>query len=137
MPLLTPTASAVLQNAASALSYVNVMDYDQYGYKPSNFPNCTWHQGAADDCYLDVLANFAAVKMPQGGTFPTSQIVMGLMIGPADDGAVITPKEAAAYAAWVRAHGYGGVMIWDVDRDGAKTTGHPKGAYIKAISQAL
>jgi chitinase len=132
-----PFEAGVLQNAPSALSYVNVMDYDQYGYKPSNYPNCTWHQGAADDCYLDVLANFAAVKMPGGGTFPTSQIVMGLMIGPADDGAVITPKEAAAYAAWVRAHGYGGVMIWDVDRDGPKTTGHPKGAYIKAISQAL
>jgi hypothetical protein len=132
-----PFEAAVLQNAQTALSYVNVMDYDQYGYKPSNYPHCTWKQGSPDDCYLDVLANFAAVKLPGGGTFPVGQIVMGLMIGPADDGAIITPAEAAAYAAWVKAHGYGGVMIWDVDRDGPKTTGHPKGAYIKAIANAL
>ena len=132
-----PYEAAVLQNAASALSYVNVMDYDQYGYKPSNHPNCTFAAGAKDDCYLDVLENFAAVQLPGGGTFPVAKIVMGLMIGPADDGVVITPHDAATYAAWVRAHGYGGIMIWDVDRDGPKTTGHPKGTYVTTIGKAL
>jgi chitinase len=132
-----PFEAPVLQNAAASLSYVNVMDYDQYGYKPSNYPNCTWKTGSPDDCYLDVLANFAAVLVPGSGTFPKSKIVMGLMIGPADDGAVITPQDAASYASFVLKNGYGGVMIWDVDRDGPKTTGHPKGAYIHAIADDL
>jgi hypothetical protein len=45
--------------------------------------------------------------------------------------------DAAAYATYVGTHGYGGVMIWDVDRDGPKSTGHPKGTYIKTIGNAL
>lgn len=132
-----PFEAAVLQNAAAALSYVNVMDYDQYGYKPSNYPNCTWQAGAQDDCYIDVLKNVAAVQLPGGGTFPTNKIVMGLIVGAADDGTVITPQDAATYAAYVKAQGYGGIMIWDVDRDGPKTTGHKKGTYINTIADGL
>lgn len=132
-----PFEAAVLQNAGNAVSYVNVMDYDQYGYKPSNHPNCTFKAGSPDDCYLDALENFAAVSMPGGGTFPVAKIVMGLMIGPADDGAIITPHDATSYATWVRTNAYGGMMIWDADRDGPQGTGHPHGTYITGIGRAL
>jgi len=132
-----PFEAAVLQNAGPALSYVNVMDYDQYGWKPTDHPNCKFQTGYGDDCYLDVIEDFANVGMPSGGVFGPSKVVMGLMIGPADDGAVITPSDAQSYAQWVKGNGYGGVMIWDVDRDGPAATGHPKGTYISTIGAAL
>ncbi|HTX60514.1 MAG TPA: glycoside hydrolase family 18 protein [Verrucomicrobiae bacterium] len=121
---------AVLAQAGAALSYVNVMDYDQYGWVPSDHPNCVYAAGASDDCRLDVLADFAKL-------YPASKLVMGLMIGPADDGSVITPADATWYASWVRAHGYGGIMIWDLDRDNPGVTGHADGTYVGAISAAL
>jgi chitinase len=128
---------AVLAQAGGALDYVNVMDYDQYGWHPTDRPNCTYSPGATDDCREDVLADFTRIAMPGGGTFPSSKIVMGLMIGPADDGSVITPANSTTYAAWVRAHGYRGIMIWDLDRDAPGATGHAKGSYVTAISTAL
>ncbi|MBV8489453.1 MAG: hypothetical protein JO199_02910, partial [Candidatus Eremiobacteraeota bacterium] len=33
---------AIVQQAGAAIDYVNVMDYDQYGWKPSDHPNCTY-----------------------------------------------------------------------------------------------
>jgi GH18 family chitinase len=132
-----PFEAGVLENAGPALSYVNVMDYDQYGWKPTDHPNCHFQTGYSDDCYLDVIEDFANVAMPSGGTFGSAKVVMGLMIGPADDGAIITPGDAQSYAQYVKSNAYGGVMIWDVDRDGPQATGHPKGTYISAIGGAL
>ena len=43
----------------------------------------------------------------------------------------------AGLLSWVRAHGYRGIMIWDLDRDVPGTTGHAKGSYVTAISTAL
>jgi chitinase len=128
---------AVLQQAGGSLDYVNVMDYDQYGWHPSDRPNCTYAPGASDDCREDVLEDFARIALPGGGTFPASKVVMGLMIGPADDGSVITPSNASGYAGWVGAHGYRGVMIWDLDRDAPGSTGYAKGSYVTAISTSL
>jgi chitinase len=128
---------AVLQQAGAALDYVNVMDYDQYGWHPTDHPNCSYTPGATDDCREDVLGDFTRIAMPGGGTFPASKIVMGLMIGAADDGSIVTPSNATTYATWVRAHAYRGVMIWDLDRDTPGTTGYAKGSYVTAISTAL
>jgi chitinase len=132
---------AIMQQAGGAIDYVNVMDYDQYDWHPTAHPSCTYVTGAADDCRLDVLRDFANVHVPGGATFPASKIVMGLMIGSADDGSVITPANAQSDATWIRSHGYGGIMIWDVDRDNPQAfpggTGHPKGTYVTAISAAL
>ncbi len=132
---------AVLQKAGNAITYVNVMDYDQYGWHPSTHPSCTFTAGSADDCRLDVLRDFAKVEMPGGGTFPARKIVMGLMIGSADDGSIVSPAAAASYGAWVKANGYRGIMIWDLDRDNPQAapngTGYPKGTYVKAIGSAL
>ena len=128
---------AIVQQAGAALDYVNVMDYDQYGWHPTDRPNCSYVPGATDDCREDVLADFARIAIPGGGTFPASKVVMGLMIGPADDGSVISPANSTTYAVWVRAHGYRGIMIWDLDRDAPGATGHAKGSYVSAISTAL
>lgn len=128
---------AVLQKAGASLDYVNVMDYDQYGWHPSNDPNCSFTPGSTNDCRVDVLRDFAKIKMRGDATFPKSKIVMGLMIGPADDGAVITPSNASNYAKLARRDGYRGIMIWDLDRDSPGTTGYPEGTYVNAISAAL
>ncbi len=67
--------------------------------------------------------------------------MLGLMIGKADDGAVITPKNASGYGNDVGRLGYRGIMIWDLDLDNSQQppdgTGHPKGTYVRAISKAL
>ncbi len=130
---------AVIEQAGTAIDYVNVMAYDQYGWRPSN--KCSYTQGARDDCRLDVLRQFAQIRMPGGQRFPNNKIVLGLMIGKADDGVVVAPKAAAGYGAAVKRIGYRGVMIWDLDRDNPQAppngTGHPKGTYVAAISKAL
>lgn len=63
------------------------------------------------------------------------------MIGQADDGVVIAPGGASEYGRDVRALGYRGIMIWDLDRDNPQQppngTGHPKGTYVRSISKAL
>jgi hypothetical protein len=131
---------AILQQAGSAVDHVNVMAYDEYGWRPTTHPYCSYRQGSRDDCRLDVLHEFSAIKI-QNGTFPKSKIVLGLMIGRADDGAVITVENAAGYASEIERAGYRGVMIWDLDRDNPQAppngTGHPKGNYVRAISKAL
>lgn len=131
----------ILREAGTAIDYVNVMDYDQFGWKPSTNPNCTYAPGSPDDCYLDIVREFANVPMRGGGTFPANKIVMGLMIGEADDRAFLKPGDAAGYAAWVVENGYRGIMIWDLDLDNPQTpmngTGYPKGTYVKAIGSAL
>ncbi len=129
----------VIEQAGTAIDYVSVMAYDQYGWRPSN--KCSYEQGARDDCRLDVLRQFAQIRMSDGQKFPKSKIVLGLMIGKADDGVVITPKAASGYGEAVKRIGYRGIMIWDLDRDNPQAppngTGHPKGTYVAAISKAL
>ncbi len=131
---------AIIQQAGSAIDYVSVMAYDEYGWRPSTHPNCSYRQGSRDDCRLDVLRQFAAIET-QNGTFPKSKIVLGLMVGHADDGVVVTPGNAAGYGRDVARAGYRGIMIWDLDRDNPQAppsgTGHPKGTYVRAISKAL
>jgi hypothetical protein len=131
---------AIIQQAGSAIDYVNVMAYDEYGWRPSTNPDCSYRQGSRDDCRLDVLRQFAAIET-RNGTFPKSKIVLGLMIGQADDGVVVTPRNAAGYGRDVARAGYRGIMVWDLDRDNPQAppngTGHPKGTYVRAISKAL
>jgi chitinase len=131
----------ILKDAGGAIDYVNVMDYDQFGWKPSTHPSCTYQPGARDDCYIDVMEEFANVPVGGGKKFPSSKIVMGLMIGKADDGAFLTPQNCAGYAGWVTANAFNGVMIWDLDLDNPQAppngTGYPKGSYVKAIGSAL
>lgn len=132
---------AIIAQAGSAIDYVNVMAYDQYGWKPSNHPNCSYAQGSRDDCRLDVLDQFARIRMSGGQKFPKSKIVLGLMIGTADDGVVVTPNAASGYGSDVERLGYRGIMIWDLDLDNPQSppngTGHPKGTYVRAVSKAL
>ena len=132
---------AIIQQAGSAIDYVNVMAYDEYGWRPTGHPRCSYEQGSHDDCRLDVLRQFAEIKTSKGEPFPKSKIVLGLMIGEADDGVVITPKNASGYARDVRTLSYRGIMIWDLDRDNPQQppngTGHAKGTYVRAISKAL
>jgi chitinase len=130
---------AVIRQAGSAIDYVNVMAYDQYGWQPSS--KCSYRQGSRDDCRLDVLREFSQIKMTGGQRFPKNKVVLGLMIGKADDGVVVTPKAAAGYGGDVTRLGYRGIMIWDLDLDNPQSppngTGHPKGTYVRAISKAL
>jgi chitinase len=132
---------AIIQQAGSAIDYVNVMAYDAYGWKPTNHPNCSYQQGSHDDCRLDVLRQFAQIRMPAGQRFPKSKIVLGLMIGEADDGEIITPQNASGYADDVRTMAYRGIMIWDLDLDNRQPppngTGYANGTYVRAISKAL
>jgi chitinase len=132
---------AIVQQAGTAIDYLNVMAYDQYGWHPSNHPNCSYAQGSRDDCRLDVLAQFASIEMSGHGTFPQDRIVLGLMIGAADDGVVVSPRDASGYGNDVRKLGYRGIMIWDLDRDNPQQppngTGHPDGTYVRDISKAL
>jgi chitinase len=132
---------AIIQQAGSVVDYVNVMAYDQYGWKPSNHPNCSYAEGSRDDCRLDVLQQFAQIKLAGGKTFTKTKILLGLMIGTADDGTVVSPNAAAGYGRDMRRLGYRGMMIWDLDLDNPqappKGTGHPKGTYVRAVSKAL
>jgi chitinase len=132
---------AIVEQAGSAIDYVNVMAYDQYGWRPSGDPSCSYQQGSPDDCRLDVLQQFAQIQLAGGGTLPKSKILLGLMIGSADGGTVVSPHDASGYAKDVRRLGYRGIMIWDLDRDNPQSppggTGHPKGTYVRAISKAL
>jgi chitinase len=130
---------AVIEQAGTAIDYVNVMAYDQYGWRPSN--RCSYTQGARDDCRLDVLRQFAQIRVPGGQRFPKNKIVLGLMVGKADDGVVVTPKAAFGYGEAAKRIGYRGIMIWDLDLDNPQAppngTGHPKGTYVREISKAL
>jgi chitinase len=132
---------AIIAQAGSAIDYVNVMAYDQYGWHPPGDPSCSYQQGAPDDCRLVVLQQFSQIQLAGGGYFPKSKIRLGLMIGEADDGTVVSPHDAAGYGKDVRGLGYRGIMIWDLDRDNPQSppggTGHPKGTYVRAISKAL
>lgn len=132
---------AIVAQAGSAIDYVNVMAYDQYGWHPPGDPSCSYQQGSPDDCRLDVLQQFSQIQLAGGGYFPKSKILLGLMIGAADDGTVVSPHDASGYAKNVRKPGYRGIMIWDLDRDNPQSppggTGHPKGTYVRAISKAL
>jgi chitinase len=131
----------ILKDAGSDIDFVNVMDYDQYGWKPSTNPNCQYVPGTSDDCYLDILKEFSNVPVGGGKTFPANKVVMGLMIGQADDGSFLKPTDCSAYATWIVQNSYRGIMIWDMDLDNPQApmsgTGYPKGTYAKAIGGAL
>jgi chitinase len=131
----------ILKNAGSDIDYVNVMDYDQYGWKPSTNPNCQYVPGTSDDCYLDIVKEFSNVPIGGGKTFPANKVVMGLMIGEADDGSFLKPTDCSNYASWIVQNNYRGIMIWDMDLDNPQApmsgTGYPKGTYVKAIGEAL
>jgi chitinase len=131
----------ILKEAGGAIDYVNVMDYDQFGWKPSTNPNCQYVRGSKDDCYLDIMREFANVPMGGGKTLGAGKVVMGLMIGEADDRAFLTPDDSAAYAGAMKRLGYRGIMIWDLDLDNPQApmngTGYPNGTYVKAIGNAL
>ncbi|MBV8116510.1 MAG: hypothetical protein JOZ01_00955 [Candidatus Eremiobacteraeota bacterium] len=131
----------ILRKAGDAIDYVNVMDYDQFGWKPSTNPNCSYVPGSKDDCYLDIMQEFASVPIGAGKTFPKNKIVMGLMIGQADDRAFLHPQDCAGYATWTVNNGFRGTMIWDLDLDNPQAppngTGYAKGTYVKAIAGAL
>lgn len=120
---------AILQQAGTSLDWVNVMDYDAYSWVPPDHPNCQWSSTAIDSCYEDVMQSFAAI-------FPKNKIVMGLLIGAADDGRVISAADAATFAAWAKSNGYRGIMIWSLNHDGAYA-GVQTGIYVNAISAAL
>ena len=132
---------AIIAQAGSAIDYVNVMAYDQYGWHPPGDPSCSYQQGSSNDCRLDVLQQFSQIRLAGGGYFTKSKILLGLMIGKADDGTVVSPHDASGYAGEVRKLGYRGVMIWDLDLDNPQPppsgTGHPTGTYVRAISKAL
>lgn len=87
------------------------MAYNAFGWVPPDHPNCQWSSTAADTCYEDVMNSFAAI-------FPKNKIVMGLLAGKAGDGLIVTPADAATFAAWANA-------------------GVPDGTYVNAISGAL
>lgn len=119
----------ILQQAGASLDWVNVMDYDAFGWVPPDHANCQWSATAADSCYEDVMQSFAQI-------YPKNKLVMGLLIGKADDGLVLSPSDAAAFAAWAKANGYRGVMIWSLNHDGAYAN-VPTGTYVNAIAGAL
>jgi GH18 family chitinase len=131
----------ILKEAGADIDYVNIMDYDQYGWKPSTNPNCQYVPGTSDDCYLDIVKEFSNVPIGGGKTFPADKVVMGLMIGQADDGSFLTPADCTNYATWIVQNSYRGIMIWDLDLDNPQSpmsgTGYPKGTYVKAIGEAL
>jgi chitinase len=131
----------ILKQAGNDIDYVNIMDYDQYGWKPSTNPNCQYTPGSQDDCYLDIVKEFSNVPIGGGKKFPAAKVVMGLMIGEADDKAFLKPEDCSAYANWIVTNGYRGIMIWDLDLDNPQApmngTGYPKGTYVKAIGNAL
>ncbi len=137
----------VLERTATALTQVNVMDYDTQGYRPPGFAHCSYRLGARDDCYEDIVKSFAAVPVAGGGTFPKRKIVMGLMTGSDDYGAYVSVARAIGYASWVKAQGYGGMMIWSLSNDNPRSypygsgpkgaRGAPTGAYTRAIVQTL
>lgn len=131
----------ILKKAGNDIDYVNVMDYDQYGWKPSTNPNCQYAPGSSDDCYLDIVREFSNVPTGAGKKFPANKVVMGLMIGEADDGSFLKPADCSNYASWVVTNGYRGIMIWDLDLDNPQApmngTGYPMGTYVTAIGSAL
>ncbi|HKU68997.1 MAG TPA: glycosyl hydrolase family 18 protein [Candidatus Baltobacteraceae bacterium] len=120
---------AILQQAGASIDWVNVMDYNAFTWMPPDHPACLWSATAADSCYEDAMTSFAAI-------FPKNKIVMGLLVGKADDGRVITPSDAATLTAWAKASGYRGVMIWSLNHDGAYAGVQP-GTYVNAIANAL
>lgn len=93
-----------------SINWVNVMDYDLGAWKPSTNMSCTASPGASDDCYKDVMAEFAKI-------YPANKLVMGLMVPSDDGGALMSAPNVGAYAQWVKSNGYRGIMLWNLNRD--------------------
>jgi hypothetical protein len=133
---------AVLRQVGAIVAFVNVMEYTQYTggrvWKPAGDPACRWGPGAADDCYLDVLGEFAALPLEGGGRLGPAKVAMGLEIHPEQPApAALTPSQMAGYAAWVRTHGYAGIALWSIDRDRPAVGGYRAGAFTAALARGL
>lgn len=98
---LTAPYNQVIQGAHQYLSYISFMAYD-YG------PGYTYQQD---------VTNLLAFNVP------ASKIVIGLMPGYDDVGVMTNISDIAAAANYVVAHGLGGIMFWDLNRDHENVTG--------------
>ncbi len=134
---------AVLRRIGAIVTFVNVMEYTQQLagggiWHPSSHPACRWSPGAADDCYLDTLAEFAALRGPNGMPLGPAKIVMGLEIHPEQRRPpTLTPSQMQRYGAWIRAHGYAGIALWSIDRDRPGVSGYARGAFAAAAAHGL
>jgi chitinase len=133
---------AVLREIGPILAFVNVMEYTQYAngrvWKPASRPGCRWAPAAADDCYLDVLREFAALPLAGGGHLGAAKVAMGLEVRPEQPRpAALTPAQMEGYAAWLRARGFAGAALWSIGRDRPGVGGHPRGAFTAALARGL
>jgi len=134
--------AAVLREAGSIVAFVNVMEYTQYSggrvWAPAGSRPCRWQPGAARDCYLEALHEFAGLPLAGGGALGAAKVVMGLEVRPEQPRPPdLTPAQMGGYAAWLRAHGYGGVALWSIDRDRPGVSAYPRGAYLQAVAGGL
>jgi hypothetical protein len=130
---------AVLRQVGGLVAFVNVMEYTQHAggrvWRPAGDPACRWDPVAANDCYLEVLGEFARLPLAGGGRLGASRVAMGLEVHPEQPApAALTPAQMAGYAAWCRAHGYSGVALWSIDRDYPAVSGYPRGAFVAALA---
>lgn len=133
---------AVLRRVGGIVAFVNVMEYTQYAngrvWKPASAPGCRWSPGSANDCYLAVMREFAALPVAGGGLLGASKVAMGLEVHPEQPApAALTPAQMEGYAAWVRAHGFAGVALWSIDRDRPGIGGYARGAFVAALARGL
>jgi hypothetical protein len=133
---------AILRQIGRIVSFVNVMEYTQYSngrvWKPAVNPACRWSPGVPDDCYLDVLHEFAALPLAGGGRLGASKVVMGLEVRPEQPApAALGPAQMQYYAGWVAMHGYAGVSLWSIDRDRPGVSGYARGAFAANLARGL
>lgn len=134
---------AVLAQLAPIVSFVNVMEYTQnlgHGvvWRPSDHPDCAWMPSARDDCYRDVLEDFAALRVRGGRRLGARKVVMGLEIRPEESPpTALTPQQMQWYGFWLRTHGFRGVAIWALNRDRAGVSGYARGAFTRAVAVGL
>jgi len=120
----------LLTKAADSIDFFQFMAYDYYwsGYDPIAEVN-------------DLINTYH---------IPPAKIVWGLMPGAHDaPKEMTTVKDAVTVAQYVKAHGLGGVMLWDANRDTDHRKGQPKGkdtvqqdgqpdgTFMKAIAENL
>lgn len=120
--------ASVVSAGHQYLSAINIMAYDVY-----------W-QGYDAKSELESIVSMG---------IPRSKIVWGIMPGKQDDPDVQTSvDDAKNIAQYVKEKGFGGVMIWDVNRDTDHRTGYspgsnlqetglPDGTYVNAVSAIL
>jgi hypothetical protein len=119
-----------------------VMEYTQYAngciWKPDADPGCAWNPDARDDCYRDVLREFAALPLAGGGRLGIAKVAMGLEVHPEQPApAALTPDQMGTYAGWLRSNGFAGASLWSIDRDRRYVSGYARGAFARAIVRGL